>query len=122
MRRHWRCSGRARELGKLGLEERNDGGVLVVLGKVKGSVPIGCSDARISSGSKEGLDSLLMALCTRPHDRSQAISIDMVDLSTCSEKDTDSCNLALSTRKHESSPAFSIALVDLSTCSEKDLL
>ena len=35
-------SGRARELGELGLEERDDGGVLVVQGEVKGSESLGC--------------------------------------------------------------------------------
>ena len=40
------------ELGELGLEERDDGGVLVVLGDAKGRGSIGRKKARISSGSK----------------------------------------------------------------------
>ena len=92
MKRDWGCSGRAGELGELGLEERDDGGVLAVLGEGKGSDSFGCCDARISSGSKEDLDCLHMALCTRKHKGSHATSTDLVDLSTCSEKDTDTFN------------------------------
>ena len=66
------CSGGACELDELGLEERDDGGVLVVLGDGKGSDSIGCCEARICSGSKEGLDCLHMALCTRSHEGSLA--------------------------------------------------
>ena len=61
LRRTGCCSGRARELGKLGQEERDDGGVLVELGEIKGSVSIGCCDARICSSSKEDLDCLHVA-------------------------------------------------------------
>ena len=56
------CLGGACELGELGLEERDDGGVLVVLGGGKGSCSIGRNEARISSGSKEDLDCFHMAL------------------------------------------------------------
>ena len=59
------CLGGACELGELGLEERDDGGVLEVLGGGKGSCSIGRNEARISSGSKEDLDCLHMALITR---------------------------------------------------------
>jgi hypothetical protein len=38
-------SGRARELGELGLEERDDGGVLAELGEGKGSASIWCCEA-----------------------------------------------------------------------------
>ena len=44
-------SPRACELGELGLEVRDDGEVLVVLGEAKGSCSIGRNEARISSGS-----------------------------------------------------------------------
>ena len=67
--------------------------MLVELGGAKGSGSVGRSDARICSGDKEGLDCLNLALITRCHDGSLAMSSDLVDLSTCSEKDTDSFNL-----------------------------
>ena len=59
------CLGRACELGELGLEERDDGGVLVVLGVGKGSVSIGRNEARITSSSEEDLNYLHMAILTR---------------------------------------------------------
>ena len=120
MKRGWGYSGRACELGELGLEERDDGRVLLKLGVVKGSVSIGCCDARIRSGSKEDLDCLHLALCTRYDEGSLAMITDLVDMSTCSEKDTDSFNLTIDTGSQEGSPAISTSQVYPNSCSEEN--
>ena len=49
-----------------------------MLGAGKGSASIGCNEARISSGSKEDLDCLHMAIYTRCHECSRAARFQML--------------------------------------------